>query len=720
MVVDAENQTFDGYVQGGAYATQTQFVTNSAYRNAKAEINRLTINANAGMVTGSTFDVDNIFVDTTSENLNVPEGAPPTTFADAGDGTWANAANWDNGVPTTTIDAVVNGNQTADLAGTTGAAQNLGVGTADGESAIVNNGSLDILRSTTIGSGVASSGTVSTVSFDTAGLALATGKSAYGKLASTSLALNIPSANMATGSNSVGVIEVTTGTIVAESINLATGQDSTLTATLPTGAFVLNATNNLFVGTGVGSSHNLVADAFAITGPIGDFGVGEGTGASITSLFSANDTFGSITANAALELTAGTHTMTALRIADQAGSTGSLTLSGSATASLSGDLRIAGGTGSTGTLTDSILKEAGFVSIAGGTDASGTATLGLTNVSANVEVTFGAGSTATVALLDDLRCARLTMGDGADSVASLTSEHAINSSRLRLAFASNSTATVSASTYNVYAAGWLQMARGADSYAKVTASDGTIIASRMLIATGANAEAILAVTNGTFNIASLASSNAVNTIQIATGSNSTATVLFANIITDGTNDVFIGTGTNATASVVFGAGELVAKDLALGNAVGGTGTLEMGGDLVVTGAVTIATGSYIDIPTGASFTWAGKTEADFIVLWDAGALRSGGTTGPENAFSDYFQISGDTVSAGSVGSISISGPVAGEMQISWNSFAGQTYIIQYKNNLVIDPNWGDIITVIGIGGTQTVSVPADGTVKFYQVISPTE
>ena len=70
----------------------------------------------------------------------------------------------------------------------------------------------------------------------------------------------------------------------------------------------------------------------------------------------------------------------------------------------------------------------------------------------------------------------------------------------------------------------------------------------------------------------------------------------------------------------------------------------------------------------------------------------------------------------SIGSIS-SGTVNGDFILSWDSFDGQNYEIQYKTDLIGQPAWGAYANVVGLGGTMSVTVSVVNAEAFYRVVS---
>lgn len=69
-----------------------------------------------------------------------------------------------------------------------------------------------------------------------------------------------------------------------------------------------------------------------------------------------------------------------------------------------------------------------------------------------------------------------------------------------------------------------------------------------------------------------------------------------------------------------------------------------------------------------------------------------------------------------VGEISISNLASGDVAITWDTASGQAYDVQTNANLVV-PNWGTMDSVIGNGGSITVTSATDQVELFYQVIS---
>lgn len=136
------------------------------------------------------------------------------------------------------------------------------------------------------------------------------------------------------------------------------------------------------------------------------------------------------------------------------------------------------------------------------------------------------------------------------------------------------------------------------------------------------------------------------------------------------------------------------------------------------GALNVVDG-YIDTQdTGSTVAWTGKVEADFVALWGAGTLRNNGESGLTGAiFSNYYVVNGDVLSVTPISTISISAE-SGGVAISWFAIAGQSYDIEYKNDLVINPVWLVETNVTGTAGTMSVVVPAGDTEKFYRVSAP--
>ena len=101
-------------------------------------------------------------------------------------------------------------------------------------------------------------------------------------------------------------------------------------------------------------------------------------------------------------------------------------------------------------------------------------------------------------------------------------------------------------------------------------------------------------------------------------------------------------------------------------------------------------------------------------------------TGGANASTIFFDHARLTLSGTPtepIGYITIAGPVAvagGEgMTLSWdNTTSEQLYDVQYKNNLITDPDWTTLTTVTGTGGSITVTNTIGAEEEtFYRVIS---
>ena len=85
----------------------------------------------------------------------------PNEFTGLGDGSsWTDSANWVINSPSSTLEAIVNSNLTANLSGADGHAKFLKVGTIDSQSGTVVNGSLTVDGYTQIGTEANATGTV--------------------------------------------------------------------------------------------------------------------------------------------------------------------------------------------------------------------------------------------------------------------------------------------------------------------------------------------------------------------------------------------------------------------------------------------------------------------------------------------------------------------------------------------------------------------------------
>ena len=91
-------------------------------------------------------------------------------------------------------------------------------------------------------------------------------------------------------------------------------------------------------------------------------------------------------------------------------------------------------------------------------------------------------------------------------------------------------------------------------------------------------------------------------------------------------------------------------------------------------------------------------------------------------FADHFIVSVDgstltmvAMEPEAIGDISITTLPSGDVEISWNGVAGHSYAVEYKNNLIIEPDW--MVYTNNVTGTGTITVTVDGTEPetFYQV-----
>ncbi len=653
------------------------------------------------------------------------------------------------------------------------ASGSLNVGTGEDSSGTLNigSGSIQVVANAVIGGGSGSSGSVSASSATLSGgvLNLGSGASSSGSLVASSGTIYPTTLAVASGSNSVGTLTVTSGTITnASSISIAAGQDSTgaltastlvledgvdfrvatgkdSTATLAiSNPIVLASTNGMFIGTGVGSSHNLTAADFSITGLIGNIGVGEGTGTEIEALINANNSFGALTVNDAFTFSGGTHDIMALTVnntitvgggtvtllpsntvsvASIQGANASLDLADWGTGEIAvGAVNVGRGDQAAGSLsyTAGTLAVTAGAGMEIGTGGDGSeATVLLKNLTGGQTLSICNGGTAPtgmVTVTENATVGTCRVGRGLDSVATLTVGGTLELRSLYMNAAgaqSNAVASITADsiikTNNV--GGAIQIAQGGNSDGRITADSGDVRMEDLSVAAGEGSTGLFALTNGTVTIQ--------NSLSIALGDDSTGTVLAA-FTSSATNEVAIGTGTNAVGSLILTGGTLAVSDLALGDAgTGGNGTITLAGsDLVVTGAVSVGSSSFIDITDNdSSFAWTGKTSVDFEGLWAAGSLSFNGESGlTGESFGDYFLVTGDVLAKTPIGSIAIANGMGG-MEISWNSLDGTTYNVETNINLVIPNNWGVVDTVSGNGSVKTVIVPDSGPETFFRVIA---
>ncbi|MCK4565136.1 MAG: hypothetical protein KAU94_10740, partial [Verrucomicrobia bacterium] len=623
----------------------------------------------------------------------------------------------------------------------------LSMATAPGSVGVINLGTGDFSLNgdLVIGSGSDAHGSVTADSgtLDSASLALASGSNAVATLDITSGSIaNSAGVSIASGQDSDGTLTASTLTLTGgAALEVATGLDSTAAVTIAS-PIVLASTNGIFVGTGLGSaSHNLVAADFAISDPMGDFAIGPNTGSSVGGLLNAHDSYGTLEFNAPFSITAKDHQISQLTVNDTVtflGGTGAL-LDGAridvasvegANASLdladwmdvgttSGVINVAAGDHAVGSITGTDLIAGGEINVGTGGDGSaGTLTLDSLAGGNVLDVCdSGTAATGTVTVVGDVAAESVKVGRGLSAVATLNVGGSLSVGQyFNAALGSNAVSVISSDTlYKTNnLSGTVKVAGGNDSDGRITADAGSLTANDLQVSLGARSVGLFAVTNGTLT---------VNTVNIATGDDSDGTVLVA-IASSATNAVNIGTGSNAVGSLTLQGGTLAATDLTLGGAGTGAGTIALaGGDLVVAGAVNTVNSSFIDVVDDAStFTWTGKVEADFIVLWDAGILRNNGESGLTSAtFSDYFSVAGDVLSPNTIkliGEITITGPLAGGgLVISWDTALGQDYNVETNGNLII-PSWGVYDSVVGDGGGMSVTSATDQAVLFYKVTTP--
>jgi len=616
---------------------------------------------------------------------------------------WANAANWAKNVPSATLEAIINANRSANLSGGAGEALYLKVGTVANQSGTLANGSLTVGGYTQVGTAENATGTVNLSTYVANSknfITIGSATGASGSLMANSGTVDASSIYLASAQNAVGVLDLGAGVIsVTDELIVAGGTDSegsvnAATLTLEKGvnlnvaqginsvanfgsnmSIVMNSTNGLFVGTAAGSSHNLQASNFSITGPLGKIKIGEGTGAEIAALINANASLGSLVVNDAFTFTpgGGSNIITALTVNDV------LTMEAGSLVALRKDCNI------------------------------------------NVATVPGVNAALNFVPNETNKFVSLHIASAQNATGEITADALLASVYFVAASQSNSTVNISVNTLARSGFYGFQVAQGQDSYACITADNGVINAganNSFKVATGINSEAIVAITNGTLNIATDKS------FSVALGSNSTATVYFGAINIPGTNVINIATGTDSAATVTSMGGSLAVADLN----VGSQGALVLGGEnnLLVAGgdlSSTIAAGGYIDLMDSATFTWDNMSEANFEALWNVGKLRSNGKSGQtSDAFSDYFVVTGNTLTTvphKPVGKISITGPLAnGDLVISWDTVLGQDYNVETNGNLII-PRWEVFgSSVVGDGGEMSVTSSVDQAILFYRVSTP--
>ncbi|MCK4565504.1 MAG: hypothetical protein KAU94_12615, partial [Verrucomicrobia bacterium] len=67
-------------------------------------------------------------------------------------------------------------------------------------------------------------------------------------------------------------------------------------------------------------------------------------------------------------------------------------------------------------------------------------------------------------------------------------------------------------------------------------------------------------------------------------------------------------------------------------------------------------------------------------------------------------------------SLTIAGPISGNMELSWNGYAGVTYNVQTNSNLLSPANWNTLMTTTGTGSI-TVTAPTTEDQTFYRIIA---
>ena len=208
-----------------------------------------------------------------------PNYVPPaaTAFTDGNaNGLWSESGNWSEGVPTTELEASVNSNHVANLSGGSGNAKVLDVGTEDGQSGTVSNGSLTVVGATQVGVASNAVGVLSLTTFNSGtaadSMAIGVGESASGTVTAGSGTLLGNVLQVGSGVGGTGTLDMGAGTVDFSTIEVAKG-GSAINGTLTT-------TNLTFGALSIGSSANSTGTvtAAAFTQPsAGNVSVGYGS-----------------------------------------------------------------------------------------------------------------------------------------------------------------------------------------------------------------------------------------------------------------------------------------------------------------------------------------------------------------------------------------------------------------------------------------------------------
>jgi hypothetical protein len=515
---------------------------------------------------------------------------------------------------------------------------------------------------------------------------------------------------VASGNNALGSI-VATDLLLGNTLLVATGSGSSGTVSVATlDGLGDNSKQVKIVDGGVGSTGTV---AVAGNARIDDTWVG-----------SSPEAVGTLTVGGTLTITNGN-----LYVADGTDSKGTVEVTG---ASLIREIRVGDAAGAVGTIDLAALTTtAGGLKVGDSAGSTGSATLASLAGSRDLDIGAGTGginSTGTVTVAGDATIRQLRVAIRDDSKGELTVGGTLTvvkdgNSYFNIGSGDRSHTTVSATTINKIPTNGLSVAKSGavDAYATVTATDGTLAASKLEVGNGTGSYGLLSIPAGTLNLYDESPTKPGGQVDIGGGANSTGIVEIA-IQSFVTNMVNIGTGSNAVGSLTLtGSETLYASELNLGATNSGSfgqGSVTLaGGNLVVTGAVDAATGSYIDVvDQNSAFQWLGRTSTDFEALWAAGALRSNGESVLDGNFAEYFYVNGDTLAETPIGFISIANAVGG-VDISWDSTLDQSYNVKTNLNLVF-PAWGVYTNVTGNGGNMRVTVPASAGAVFYQVTAP--
>ena len=121
--------------------------------------------------------------------------------------------------------------------------------------------------------------------------------------------------------------------------------------------------------------------------------------------------------------------------------------------------------------------------------------------------------------------------------------------------------------------------------------------------------------------------------------------------------------------------------------------------------------------------YSNLTAVDSDWCLNTGNPYSGGIAWRANAYTTDWDLEFEVVSqiggvSKPIGTIALGSTTGGDLTLGWDTVNGQTYNVETNANLILVSGWGIYDTIIGDGGSISItSTPTDAQL-FYKVTSP--